>query len=88
MQAAGFEPEDFEGDEVEVWPEHWTAFVLITQMQTQWRTGFSGPTGLDYTVVYRRMDRMGLTPDEYDQLEQDIGVLERAALKAMNSKTS
>lgn len=55
-------------------------------MQTQWRVGAVGPTGLDYNVLHQRMDRMNLSADEYDQLEADIQVMEYAALAAMNEK--
>jgi hypothetical protein len=50
-------------------------------MRTQWRTG---PTGLDYNVLYRRMDRMDLSPDEYDQLEDDVQVMEMEALATIH----
>lgn len=46
--------------------------------------GMSGPTGLDYNVLYHKMDRLGLTPEEYDALEQDIAVMEAEALAVMN----
>ena len=54
-------------------------------MRTQWRVGMGGPTGLDYSVLYRRMDRMGLTPEQYDQMEADIAVMESAALEEIYS---
>lgn len=40
----------------------------------------AGPYALDYNVVYHKMDRMNLTPDDYYQMEEDIRVLESAAL--------
>ena len=51
MAAAGFAPEDFEADIVEVWPEHWDAVRFFLRLPTQWRYGLSGRTGLDYTAV-------------------------------------
>ena len=47
---------------------------------TQWRVGAHGATGLDYNVVYHKMDRMGLTPSEYDDIEGDVRLMEDAAL--------
>ena len=46
-----------------------------------------GRTGLDYLVLYHKMDRMNLSEDDYAQLEHDIAVLERAALEEMNKPT-
>jgi hypothetical protein len=43
-----------------------------------------GPTGLDYNVLFRKMDRMKLSAAEYDQLEEDVRVMEFEALKTMN----
>ena len=44
------------------------------------RVGAHGATGLDYNVVYHKMDRMGLTPSEYDDIEGDVRLMEDAAL--------
>lgn len=46
----------------------------------------NGPTSLDYNVLYKKMDRMNLTPEQYDLLEQDISVIEREALQIMKTK--
>ena len=81
--AAGFEPEDYASDPVELWPENWATCLLFDGLRTQWRVGSLGPTGLDYNVLYKKMDRMGLSAEEYDQLEADIQVMEYAALAAM-----
>jgi hypothetical protein len=42
-----------------------------------------GVIGLDYNVMYRKMDRMSLSPDEYDAVESDMRVMELAAMAAM-----
>lgn len=70
---------------MEIWPDNLRAFELFSSMRTQWRVGMGGPTGLDYSVLYRRMDRMGLTPEQYDQMEADIAVMEAAALEEIYS---
>lgn len=72
--------------DTEVWPENWQAFELFSFMQTQWRAAMGGFTGLDYNVLYRKMDRLGLSADEYDQLEADLQVMEYEALSTMNQK--
>ena len=70
---------------MEIWPDNLRAFELFSSMRTQWRVGMGGPTGLDYSVLYRRMDRMGLTPEQYDQMEAAIAVMEAAALEEIYS---
>jgi len=72
---------------VEVWPENWPAFQLFAELGTQWRTGMNGPTGLDYLVMHRELDDLGLIGEEFreerQQLKADIREMEQAALKAM-----
>lgn len=69
---------------VEVWPENWPVFLLFDRMHTQWR---EGAIGLDYNVLFRFLDRMTLTPDEYDQMLSDIAVMEQAALTEIHTET-
>lgn len=70
----------------EVWPENWQALELFDVMSTQWRVGMSGATGLDFGVLYHKMDRMGLTPERYAELENEIRVMEQEALLVMAEK--
>lgn len=84
MAAAGYLPEDFEADEVELWPENQVAFDLFFSVRTQWRHGFSGPTGLDYMPLLRLMDDMELQGAARREMLQDITVMELAALQAMH----
>lgn len=86
LEASGFTAEDYVLDDVDVWPENWPAFELFNALQTQWRIGLRGPIGLDYNVLYHKMDRMQLDPDEYDQLESDVRVMEMESLATMRSK--
>lgn len=68
---------------MEVWPENWPAFQLFAEIATQWRIGMNGPTGLDYLVLHRELDDLGLAGEERRQMKSDIRVLEQAALTAM-----
>lgn len=86
MQAGGFTPDDYPDEVVEVWPENWPAYALFSFMRTQWRVGMAGATGLDYVPLHRKMDRMELSPDQYDDLEADIQAMEFAALNAMSDR--
>jgi hypothetical protein len=71
---------------VEVWTENWAAFELFSFMQTQWRMGGFGATGLDYNVLFHKMDRMRLSADDYDVMEADIRVMEHEAMTVMSEK--
>lgn len=84
--AFGLKASDYAHEAVEVWPENWQTFELFSQMQTQWRVGMAGPTGLDYNVLFHKMDRMRLGDEDYESLEEGIRTMEFAALEAMNTK--
>ena len=68
---------------MEVWPENWPAWLLFDRLGGQWRVGPNGAYGLDHNVLFARMARMGLSAEEFDQLDDDIQVMELAALSAM-----
>lgn len=74
------------GDPVEIWPEHLEAFELFVALRSQWRVGMAGATGLDYGVMFHKMDRMGLTSERYEEMEEQMRVLEHAALDEMSKK--
>jgi hypothetical protein len=86
MAAAGLTPEDFATGDVDLWPENEPVYFLFCYMQTQWRAGAMGATGLDYNVLHAKMGRMKLSADEFDELEADIQVMEYAALAAMSGR--
>lgn len=86
LAAAGLTAEDVTAEPVALWADNVPAYLLFCGVSTQWRVGAGGATGLDYNVVYRKMDRLNLSPDDYDWLEHDIQVMESAALEAMRSK--
>jgi hypothetical protein len=84
----GLTVEEASGPPIDVWPDNLQAVNMFIAMGTQWRhAGIDGfRTGLDYNVLYRRMDRLGLSPELYDQMENDIRILEDAALAKMREK--
>lgn len=79
--------EELSGPPVGVWPDNLAAVNLFVVLMTQWRVGVSGVVGLDYNVLYRKMDRMKLTEAEYDDLEDDVRVMETEAMKTMMANT-
>lgn len=53
-------PEPEPETDFEVWEENWEALNLFFRLQTQWRVGFNGATGLDYTSVLAVFDLYGV----------------------------
>jgi hypothetical protein len=86
IAAAGMLPEDLECEAVELWPENERAYFLFVDLQTQWRVGMGGATGLDYLVLFAKLDRMKLSDEEAEELEQDIRTMEHEALRVMAEK--
>lgn len=73
-----------EPDPVEILPDVWPVFQVFQSMATQWRTGMSGVTGLDYNCLPWVMKLHGVE-DEVTALT-DIRVMEAAALIVIHSK--
>lgn len=86
LEDSGFTAADYEIDPVDQWPENDAAMNLFCSISTQWRTGMNGHTGLDYNVLFTRMDRMKLPEREYDWLFDDVRVIEAEALSIINKK--
>lgn len=88
----GLKPSDFNTAPYELWPENLAVVQLFSSLSTQWRMASPGgempdyATGLDYNVLFHKMDRMTLTPEQYQDLEADIQAMESEALQTMNTK--
>lgn len=69
----------------QIWSENWPAMRFYLEvLETQWREGINGRSGLDYNVLLHELDRRNLPPDDYDDLFGAIRVIERASLEAMH----
>lgn len=68
---------------IALFPEHAQSFLLFSQLQTQWRVGPRGFYGLDYNVMFHKLDRMQLSIERFDEIESDIRIMEDAALTEM-----
>ena len=55
-------------------------------MQTQWRTGMGGATGLDYAGVCAYMDECGMKPKQRKNTFDGIRAAENATLRAWGEK--
>jgi hypothetical protein len=67
--------------EPEIWPSNTDAVQVFIAMQTQWRTGFAGRTGLDYGVLPQVLGWLQVPQAEHAQLWLDVQAMELAALK-------
>lgn len=45
-----------------------------------------GPIGLDYAALYPLLDRLATTDEEWEEMFNDIQVMEREALATMNAR--
>lgn len=80
----GFSKEDYALEDVAwVWPCNIPAVNVFVALGTQWLVGPAGPYGLNYSVLYQKLDRLKLTPEAYEAMEDDIRTLEDAALEQM-----
>ncbi len=68
-----------------MWPENWSAVQLFIRLDTQWRYSFNGREGLDHNVLFRHLDNMDLTPQEWDRWFDEIRIMELTALEAMTA---
>lgn len=64
-----------------LWPEHTEAFRIWGAVQTQWRVGMAGATGLDYAGVDVLLRTLGLRAPERRERFLELQVMERAALR-------
>jgi hypothetical protein len=86
LAASGLTLEDFAGEQLEVYPDCRQALHLFIYMSTQWVHSMNGIAGLNYLVLFHKMDRLKLEPDEYEYLEDDIRTMESTVLKIVKTK--
>ena len=92
-QAAYFVPKsgalftaaDMGFDHVEVWPENWPSWRLFCELSGQWRRAGMNASliALDYTPLFMRMEKLGLSDEDWNALFDDVRALESAALQQM-----
>ena len=69
-----------------LWPCNVLAWSCWGDLQTQWRTGMSGATGLDYAGVRAYLDECGYCADERKDIFIGIRAAEGATLQAWSEK--
>lgn len=67
----------------EVAPDNWPAALMFSALQTQWRIGMNGATGLDYAVLPAVFDLHGVATEDRGDVFECLRIMEGAALEAM-----
>lgn len=83
MAALGLTLADVPDEEVEVWPDVWSALRLFEAMSTQWRTGMGGPSGLDYSIIPATALMLGIKRRDLPDIFPDLRIMEAEALAVM-----
>lgn len=70
---------------VEIWPENELAFDVFRRVGTRWRLPPMGgvPIGVQWEAIYPLMDRLGLGNAEWEDLHDNLMVMEAAAIDTM-----
>jgi hypothetical protein len=84
LAAFGLSRADIPDEEFDVFPDAWPAFLTFNAMSTQWRTGFGGAVGLDYSVISDVTAFLGFTKKQTARLFPDLRVMEAEALLVMS----
>lgn len=91
MQVFGLAPEaapctDEEEEQCFLWPCNVITWGAWYDVQTQWRIGMSGATGLDYAGVRAYLDELGHHGEDRREIFSGIQAAERAALDVWSAK--
>lgn len=65
-------------------PENQVPFDVFCAMDTQWRMGVGGATGLDYGALPTVLRLSGVKRGEWPGVWDSVRVMERAALEEMH----
>lgn len=80
MAALGLLREDLDQTAVQLWTENEQIVDVFVAMATQWRIGFSGPSGLDYQALPFVMRMIGVPESEEQDVFDGLRTMESAAL--------
>ncbi|MDP4300341.1 DUF1799 domain-containing protein [Leptothrix discophora] len=71
-----------------LWPDNVRAWGIWCAVQTQWRVGMAGATGLDYAGVWRVIESAGIARRRRDAVFESLQAMERVALEEWARKGS
>lgn len=72
-----------EEEEFWLWPDNVPAFDLWLRLQTQWRVGLNGRTGLDYSGVESCMRLLRVSRQEWSEMFRGVQAMEREVLEVI-----
>jgi len=75
--------EEAQGEPTQVWLDNLRAVNVFIAASTQWRTGATGPVGLDYTAIEAVMRMLCVSRKDRGPTLDDVRVLEDCALEVM-----
>lgn len=78
--------EEASGPPVEVWPDNVDSVNAFVAMATQWRTGFAGATGLDYSSLPVVFNLLGVSKAARAAVFDGVRLMEDAALECLRAK--
>jgi len=78
--------DDFDEACVEVWPDNLHAVNVFILMDTQWRTGMAGRTGLDYAALPVVLDAQAISDTERGDVFECVRVMEGEALRIFSKE--
>jgi hypothetical protein len=84
LASFGLLASDLDDTAVEVWPDNFPAVNALIAMDTQWRIGAAGPTGLDYNVMPSVFRFLAIPRQEWPDTFDCVRVLEAEALATMS----
>lgn len=67
---------------MDVWPENMPVLRLFDAMRTQWRVGYSGAYGMDYSALPAVMDLLNINDRQW--AFEGFRVMEDEALREMH----
>lgn len=65
---------------LDIWPENEMPILVFAAMQTQWRIGMAGSSGLDYSALPVVEARLGVGESDRYEVFAALQLMERAAL--------
>lgn len=77
--------EEARGEGVGVWPDNIMAVNVFIAMDTQWRIGANGVTGLDYNALPVVMKMSGVPAKDRADVFEDVRTMEDVALMKMKT---
>jgi hypothetical protein len=88
MGVLGTTREDYADEAYEVFPENWTAVMTFSDLMTQWRIGFAGPTGLDYNVLPIVCRARSIPRSKWSELLSSIQIMEDESMRVFKHRSS